>query len=458
MISVKTKTILIFTAITITLVLIMARVSYVTVKDNYLEQSTAHIKTLCSYMAGSLDRNYLEFLSIKDSQAKNDYLAFLKEHVELSGVENAFLFNKELQLLAYTKESISATQLQLNRNEILTLSPGSTRASFPFSDREGHWYIWGFFRINDNFFLGIQESAARLDTLNDLAAIFWGIGLAGVLLTFLAGWFIAHNISEPVNKLVSFSRKIGKGDFKSQAPQKIYGEFKILRDTMEQMKQDLSRKNDEREQMLAQIAHEIRNPLGGIELLAGLVKEDLGEVHESAVHLSKILDEVQSLKNQLTTFLEYSRPLKVHMEKIDLARVTKEIEQNFKNKIEQKNIQLIAENNVQTLFFDNGHFKQVLNNLVKNSIEATESGGRVLLRSGRENGNVVISVCDNGQGILPENEKNIFVPFFTTKANGTGLGLAVSRKLCLENNAELVFENNQDKGCTFSVKIHNQVN
>jgi len=458
MISVKTKTIIIFSAITIILVLIMARVSYVTVKENYLEQATEHVKTLCFYMASSLDRNYLEFISIKGGQAKEDYVSFLREHVSRSGVENAFLFNKDLNVLAFTNEGISDTQLRLNRNEILNINPGSTEASFPFSDSDGNWYIWGFFRINDNFYLGIQESASRLKTLNDLATIFWGIGIAGVLLTILAGWFIAQNISGPVDKLVTFSEKIGKGDFKSKAPEKIYGEFKILRDTMEQMKADLSRKNDEREQMLAQIAHEIRNPLGGIELLTGLVKEDLGEVNESAMHLQKILDEVQSLKNQLTTFLEYSKPLKVQPEVIDLVEITKEIEHNFKNRIKQKSINLITENKVETLMFDNGHFKQVLNNLLTNSLEATASGGSVWLRSDKENGNVVISVSDTGSGIPSENEKNVFVPFFTTKANGTGLGLAVCKKLCLENNADLVYQNNKDKGCTFSVKIHTQVN
>jgi len=143
---------------------------------------------------------------------------------------------------------------------------------------------------------------------------------------------------------------------------------------------------------------------------------------------------------------------------IDLVEITKEIEHNFKNRIKQKSINLITENKVETLMFDNGHFKQVLNNLLTNSLEATASGGSVWLRSDKENGNVVISVSDTGSGIPSENEKNVFVPFFTTKANGTGLGLAVCKKLCLENNADLVYQNNIDKGCTFSVKINTQVN
>ena len=172
-----------------------------------------------------------------------------------------------------------------------------------------------------------------------------------------------------------------------------------------------------------------------------------------------ILDKMyfQGLKNQLTTFLEYSKPLKVNTEKVDLSEVTREIKQNFKTRIRQKSINLITDNKVETLLFDNGHFKQVLNNLVTNSLDATGNGGSVWLRSNQENGDIIVSVSDTGSGIASENEKNIFVPFFTTKANGTGLGLAVCKKLCIENNADLIFKNNENSGCTFSVKIHKQV-
>lgn len=454
MISIKVKTILIFTSITILLVLIMARVGYVTVKDNYLHQSSDHIKMLCSYMAASIDEKYLEFISINDDQVKNNYIDFLKEQVNRSGVENAFLFNRSLQILAFAKDGISTTQLQLNKNEILNVNTGKAIVSFPFSDYEDHWYIWGFFRINENFYLGIRESVNRLNILNNLSGIFIGIGIGGIILTVIAGWFIAQNISGPVDKLVRFSKKIGRGEFNASAPEKIYGEFKILKDTMEQMKSDLARKNDEREQMLAQIAHEIRNPLGGIELLVGLVKEDLNKSNTSEMHLQKITDEVQNLKKQLTVFLEYSKPLQVHKQEIDLNKLTVDIEQYFKNKISEKNIRLQTENNVKTIYFDKGHLKQILNNLLSNSLDAAQTGGCIQLFSGQQNGEIVISVSDNGPGIKSENEKNIFVPFFTTKANGTGLGLAISKKLCKENNAELEYKKNENRGCTFMIKVH----
>ena len=457
MISLKTKTILIFTSITIILVLIMARVSYVTVKDNYLQQAGAHVKMLCSYMAASLDKSYLEFILQEKGEAKQEYNRFLKQQVLNSGIQNAFLFDKKFTILAFARDGISATQLQLNGDEIVAIDPGATEASFPFSDNAGNWYIWGFFRINDQYYLGIQESVKRLESLNQLSTLFWGIGIAGIILTVLAGWFIAHNISGPVDKLVEFSKKIGKGDFKARAPRKIYGEFKILNDTMEQMKDDLAKKNEEREQMLAQIAHEIRNPLGGIELLAGLVKEDLAQNNRSVKHLEKILEEVQSLKNQLTVFLEYSKPLKVKTKKIDVDIVLREIKQNFESKINEKNISFNMENNIPAIMFDEVHFKQVLNNLIKNSLDASKSGDTILLKSIQQNGDAIISVSDCGPGITSENEKNIFVPFFTTKANGTGLGLAVSKKLCRENNADLEFKNNETKGCTFSVKVHSKV-
>jgi C4-dicarboxylate-specific signal transduction histidine kinase len=111
--------------------------------------------------------------------------------------------------------------------------------------------------------------------------------------------------------------------------------------------------------------------------------------------------------------------------------------------------------------FDENHLKQILLNLLANCIESfsahKNSGGGnrdILIIAKEENGSGLISVSDNGSGIAEENLKLIFNPFFTTKKNGTGLGLTISRKLCLENNAEMLLEKNADndsKGATFVI-------
>lgn len=452
MVSIKAKIIIIFIIITVAMVILMSSISYLTVKKNYLQQSTEHVRMLSAYMGSSVNTSYLDFISNNNTQASSFYKNLLIAQVEQSGIENAFIFNTDLKIFSFAKDEISQTQLQLNKSEISSLKPGTSGASFPFYDYSNRWYIWGFFRLNDNYYLGIKESAKKLETLNELYNSFLIIGIIGVIVTIIAGWFIAYNISKPVNKLVKFSKDIGLGNFNTSFPDKITGEFRILKNTMEKMKEDLANKNTEREQMLAQIAHEIRNPLGGIELLTGLAIEDLEGKRRSKIHLEKILHELAGLKQQLTLFLDFSKPISPDMTASDISSIVKEVKQNFYPLLSKKGIEFTVNVDNSKIIFDYGHLKQIITNLVSNSIDVLQYGGVIGINSNSNNGYSEISISDNGPGIDKNNVNKIFNPFFTTKASGTGLGLAICEKLCKANNARLKFENNRDGGSIFKIQ------
>ena len=89
---------------------------------------------------------------------------------------------------------------------------------------------------------------------------------------------------------------------------------------------------------------------------------------------------------------------------------------------------------------DPNQLNQVLVNLVKNAMEATEAGGRIILATGSEDGQVWFSIQDNGKGMTPEVQEKIFHPFFTTKEKGTGLGLAVIHKIITDHNGTIAVE------------------
>jgi signal transduction histidine kinase len=453
MISIRTRIIITFCLITTILVVILARISFITVKENYLQQSSENVRRLSSFMGTHINKKYLSFLTSNDGEVKKMFTTQLREHMESAWVENVFIFNTSLQILAAAKNPISGSQLQLNKNEIYRLNTGESGTSFPFFNEKERWYIWGFYKISDNLYIGVEEDASRLETLNELAGTFFMIGLAGILLTVFAAWLIAYSITKPVHKLVNFSDQIGQGKFDVAAPQKVYGELEILKSTMVQMKNDLSVKNTEREQMLAQIAHEIRNPLGGIELLTGLVKEDVEPDSNAGKHLFKIQQEIKFLKEQLTLFLDYSKPLKAEPEETMLAPLIDEIKQRIRDDLARKKINFSYEGSLEKITFDGQQLKQVLTNLIVNSVDNVKSNGLIAIKSYKHDGKRMISISDNGPGIKAEHQPKIFTPFFTTKANGTGLGLAVSKKLCTVNNALLRFENNVSGGVTFKIIV-----
>ncbi len=262
---------------------------------------------------------------------------------------------------------------------------------------------------------------------------------------------MSRAITNPLYRLVRFSEEIGKGNFKVHQPNNLKGEIKYLAQAMDKMKNDLSENQDQKENMLAQIAHEIRNPLGGIELLTNLAKENLPANEKNDDYFQRILHEVHRLKNLITSFLNYSKPAPANPEWIDLKLLISEVEKNFYGQFENHEIEFKKEFQFYTFWFDRDHLTQILINLISNSIASIKEEGRIYFQTKKEGKYWHLKIADDGDGIPKENMNSIFTPFFTTKKNGTGLGLAISKKLCKENLADLNIDNNSNGITTFSI-------
>ena len=453
----RRKIILVFTLIVVLLVLLLSRLSYVTVKEIYLNQLAEQTTILLRMVSAGLETRYLDFLTEQsDSGMVNSYyLDYLSQGIEQTDFEEFFMFTGDFKLLLQpgmkTQQQAYLPAMILNKQEILQLNPGEIVTSPPFKSGSGNWYLWGFYRIDQNFFLGVQESASRLSRVDRLAGLFGLIGLGAVLVTLIAGWFLAGMISRPVESLVSFSQELGKGNFKAAFPGNIYGELSILGKALEKMAIDLENQDKEKEEMLAQIAHELRNPLGGIELLAGLVREDLFKQKMDQTYISRIMEEIQHLKNLLNEYLNYSRPVQVNPRWVELPSLLTELETFLSTRLQQKQLRFsFAEKNPQ-IWFDPVHLRQILLNLISNSIDASPAGGTIVVTIQQQENTIILAVSDQGKGIQPENMNKIFEPFFSTREDGIGLGLAVCKKLCLENQAAIQAENNSGEGCTFYI-------
>jgi signal transduction histidine kinase len=459
--SFQNRIIITFSLLTLLLVSVFTAISYFTVRTIYLEQLEHQIELFTRVISTNLDFRFLEYLNTEqeNSFSKNYYEDLLiKQNNQMEFIQ-AFIFDKDFNLVVETNSGSENINLQaallLNNREINQLLPGESVTSQPFKGNDGQWYLWGYHRINENYFLGIQESADRLARVDQLSRIFIGIGIFAILLTLFAGILLAHTLSSPINKLVKFSQALGSGAFDTPVPEKSLGEIGILINALDHMRQDLQRYHKEREEMLAQIAHEIKNPLGGIELLAGLVREDLQENKLDANYAIKIQQDIANLKAQINAYLNFSRPVMAKPELIEINKVIEEAQRALKKQFSEKQITLKLPDSNPTIRFDPNHLKQILTNLLSNSIEACAVGGSISIHFAQESDKWILSVCDDGRGISEENLTRIFEPFFTSSSGGTGLGLAVCRKLCRENNSEIRADNNPDKGCTFSIEKQN---
>ncbi len=460
----KIRIIITFCIVTFILVLIMSRVSYQYTRQIYLDQISKHAQVITGILAKQIDTNYLNLLQLgTPGKAINDYFKNLINKYETEiGQSEFFLFDDSFKILLHSSENELSTKsepgLLLNQTEILELSNQSTTVTLPFKGDDGDWYLWAFYRLDNNLWLGMQESANQLKRVEELSLLFWYIGLAGILVTIILGFIVARSITKPIDRLTKFSFQIGKGDFNTQLPEDIKGELKILSDAMDKMRKDILRSHKEKEEMLAQIAHEIRNPLGSIELMANLTKEDIISGKSNYDYLNKILLEISDLKSLITSYLNYSRPYLAKPENVDLNKLIDEIFSLFKEQLAKKNIQFDKQIRNEKILFDPGHLKQIFINLISNSIESISEKGSIKLKSDINGEMSQIKIRDTGKGISEENLNNIFNPFFTTKKNGTGLGLAICKKLCQQNDAQIEVNNKHERGCEFIITKRNLFN
>jgi signal transduction histidine kinase len=457
----RTNIIVTFCAVAIFLVLFTARLSYVFISELYLNQLKDHVTLFSKSISSQIENRYLNTLSFgKLSQSSLSYFqSLLYKNVYDQRVYEAFIFDHEFNIIVHSdvkhELNVQDHRLLLNKTEIDALDIEGAVTSLPFKGNDDQWYMWGFVRLSTNHWLAIRESASRLEKVETFSQYFWIIGATSVVVIILLSIWIAGRIVKPINVLVNFSKSIGAGEFDTPKPGNIKGELNVLSESLHSMRNGLAKHHKEKEQMLAKIAHEIRNPLGGIELLSGLIKEDLLKENKSTEYIDIIQKEVLDLKELITAYLNYSKPLKPNASWCNLDNLFEETKYIFRYKAAEKKVDINVENKIEKVWFDKSHLRNVLVNLISNSYNAVDEKGLISISTKKNNGAVEISVQDNGKGIPVENVNEIFEPFFTTRAEGTGLGLAISKKYCEENNSELIYENLNSSITSFLIRIKN---
>ena len=207
-------------------------------------------------------------------------------------------------------------------------------------------------------------------------------------------------------------------------------------------------------QMAASIAHEIRNPMTSLKGFVDLLRLNSNEDHQN--YLSVMDSELQRMESILTELLYLSKPKERNYEETSIRHVVKEvielmiphaIKHNIMLKMDDCNYYPI------NLIGNHNRLKQMLINLVKNAIEVMCSGGVVVIKLENNDVGVEVSVIDEGRGLTDAEMNQLFTPFFTTKSTGTGLGLALVKKVVEEHNGTINVESSTGLGTTFKVSL-----
>jgi len=224
---------------------------------------------------------------------------------------------------------------------------------------------------------------------------------------------------------------------------------------MERMKERLER--DERlramGEMAARIAHEIKNPLGSMELFLSMLQQSkLRKVDRK--YVEHVLFGVKAVDRVINNILSYTRPKTLVLQEESLADLVKDTVQFMKVSIKSRDISIRLEMLHERHFvFDPDLMKLVMMNLFANAMDAIEEKGCITIGIKEERGYVVVSVCDDGVGMAEEVRKNLFNPFFTTKDKGVGLGLFIVYNIVKAHAGYIEVESQPGVGSTFLIYL-----
>ena len=199
-------------------------------------------------------------------------------------------------------------------------------------------------------------------------------------------------------------------------------------------------------EMAAAIAHEVKNPLAGIQVMAGLLKRRSSMSDDDHAILHDIISEAQVANKIVVDLLEFVRPINLQIERVSIPDVLRDAVFRYEGPVAHEDVVLTMDlkDDLPRVPGDHTQLRQLFTNLVVNAFEALEGRGRLTISAsfvptedrcplagepGETIGAVVIDVTDDGPGIPEDVRERIFGPFFTTKPRGSGLGLAIVRKI-----------------------------
>jgi signal transduction histidine kinase len=208
-------------------------------------------------------------------------------------------------------------------------------------------------------------------------------------------------------------------------------------------------------QLTAGLAHELRNPLGTIKASAEMLgKQSMkGRPEVMAEMAGYILTETDRMNALIASFLDFARPLQIHAVNADLCTVLDDVVRQQSELARSRNVHLVVRTHDASLMFefDPDLMRLTVGNLVQNAIQASSPQNTVELRAERREKQVMIFVTDEGEGIRKEHLESIFNPFFTTKPQGVGLGLAIVAKIVDEHHGKIDVFSEPGKGTRFEI-------
>ena len=444
--------------------------SYASTRAEVVQELGRHLVSVAQAGAGPLSvgayPGRIERLHAGMERVHTSLRARLVQLRDATRVRRVFVFDSALLSKLDTDPAVRLgaplPEVRQDSPELRRAFAGEAVAALLFTGHDGERYLTAYAPIQDPeqqgkviAVMGVEGSSALFASLDRLALSYATAGLVLLALLLGASLLVSHRITRPVARLADAARRIGGGDLEPVVPTEGDDEIAFLGDALNEMRLAIRSREQELQLMLSGIAHEVRNPLGGMELFLGLLSEELTPDTDAAGYAQRLQRELGYLKRVVNEFLDYARRVPLRARPVALGALLRDVA--FSCAADPAAVQCTLEVDVQpataTVQGDARKLRQALLNLTRNACQSMPSGGAVELSAIEGPEELRLEVRDRGTGIPEELKAQVLRPFFTTREKGTGLGLALCRKIVGEHGGQLELGDRPGGGTVVCVRL-----
>ena len=298
------------------------------------------------------------------------------------------------------------------------------------------------------------------------------VGGGGIVLAILLSSWASARVTRPVVQLARAAQDVASGDWNTSVEVEGHDEVAQLAESFNRMTAELLAQKERLVQtervaawreLARRLAHELKNPLFPLQLtVENLIRarDQSPEIFEEIFRESSrtLLAEISNLKGIIGRFSEFSKMPQPQLQRVPVNEIVEAVARLFQAQFraegrEAIHCQMHLDQHLDPIAADPELLHRALSNLVLNAMDAMPQGGTLTLCTRRDDGNVVIEVCDTGSGLTREECERIFTPYYTSKQHGTGLGLAIVQSVVSDHHGRISVQSEPGKGTSFMIEL-----
>lgn len=321
--------------------------------------------------------------------------------------------------------------------------------------------------VSANQQVGIIRLTSSMDKVDKRISddTFWYVifGILVSLAALIVSFFAASSFVKPINDLIEVSEKLASGDYTAKAYIRGNNEITELANTLNSLSENIIIREDMKNDFISSVSHELRTPLTSIKGWAITLQAQEMQKNEDMMNqgLKIIEDEGDRLSMMVEDLLDFSRlsssSFKYDKEKLDMVELSKQVHTQLFPRTQSQNIEFnfITVYKGIPVFADKNRMKEVLINIIDNAIKFTSENGQIDLIIDQEDGNVLITIKDNGEGIKEDEIAFVASKFYkgSSSKSQTGLGLSICEEIAKAHGGKLVIKSKYGVGTSVTVQI-----